>query len=549
MRAPMRSLKPSLLARWAIPLLLLATGYGGFSPSCQSAHEYANEIATTGDLNDLVWRSMDAGAPPQWSPDGRHIIFTEGGGLSPNADHISSNNEITGEIYRVASDGSDLQLILAGEGPDEIFHSPRISPDGTRIVYVTTRHEVSREEAEESVHNRRNFEVETALLDGTDRRRLTENYVQDTRPLWSPDSSSIAFYTGESAGWSHSNLEGTGIYTMAMDGSDRELIFPREPVDLAWLTDMDPVVSYWDEREDTFVLQRTVPDRESVAPGGSIDLDADDDDLAPLRWSGRLAGPTWSPDGKHITFIAQSAYARFISDSGATRQLYAVYAPPTLYTANADGSDLTPVFSSSAVIIDEQFHIVDPIANVQTAGIPPLGASPVWSPDGRKIAFLRYVDSYVLGDLAKDYHVVGSPGLGLYEIGIDGSGLREIAIIDVQEELYKGELSWSPDGKSLLLSSIGGRSIPSEIHIVRVDGSAPRLDALGLDAFWSPDGSRIAVLDSSSPDGYPLYRVDRLYTMAPDGTDIQWIVERAEDGELRAVNQVEKNCFLLLFCR
>ena len=36
--------------------------------------------------------------------------------------------------------------------------------------------------------------------------------------------------------------------------------------------------------------------------------------------------------------------------------------------------------------------------------------------------------------------------------------------------------------------------------------------------------------------------------MAPDGTDIQVIVERDEDGELRAVNQVEKNCFLLLFC-
>ena len=34
----------------------------------------------------------------------------------------------------------------------------------------------------------------------------------------------------------------------------------------------------------------------------------------------------------------------------------------------------------------------------------------------------------------------------------------------------------------------------------------------------------------------------------PDGTDIQVIVERDEDGELRAVNQVEEKCFLLLFC-
>ena len=549
MKTLKRFQKQGLLARWAfLGLVLVMASSAGFFLSCLSAHERANEIARTGDLNDLVLKSMDAGAPPQWSPDGRHIIFTDGGGLVPNEAHISGNDEITGEIYRVTFDGSDLQLILAGEGPDEVFHSPRISPDGTRIVYVTTRHEVSREEAEESAHNRRNFEVETALLDGTDRRRLTENYVQDTRPLWSPDGSSIAFYTGDSAGWTHSNVEGTGIYTMAMDGTDQKLIFPRMPVDLAWLTDMDPVFTYLDEREDTLVLQRTVPDRESIAPGGSTDLDADDDDLAPLRWSGRLAGPTWSPDGKHITFIAQSAYARIISDSGATVHLYSIHAPPTLFTANADGSDLTPVFSSSAVIIDEQFHIVDPIANIPPEGIPPLGASPVWAPDGRKIAFLRYVDSYVLDDLAKDRHVVRSPGLGLYEIGIDGSGLREITIIDTHE-LYTGELSWSPDGKSLLLSTIVEESIPSEIHVIRADGSLPRIDAPGLDASWSPDGSRIAVIDSSFPHEYPLYRVDRLYTMSPDGTDIQVIVERAEDGELRAVNQVEKNCFLLLFCR
>ena len=200
--------------------------------------------------------------------------------------------------------------------------------------------------------------------------------------------------------------------------------------------------------------------------------------------------------------------------------------------------------------MDEVFHIVDPIANIQTAGIPPLGAWPVWSPDGTKIAFLRYVDSYVLDDLGKDYHVVGSPGLGLYEIGIDGSGLREIAIIDTHE-LYYGELSWSPDGKLLLFSSIGVESIPSEVHVIRVDGSVPRLTTPGLDASWSPDGSRIAVIDSSSPHEYPLYRIERVYTMAPDGTDIQVIVERDEDGKLRAVNQVnqvEKSCFLLVFC-
>ena len=521
---------PSLLARWAILGLILAIGSSAGFPLCSAG---PNEISKDNHLNTITLRGMDTTARPQWSPDGRHIIFTNGGGVS---DYVFSAGpgQITSEIYRVTADGSDLQLILVGEGPDEIVHSPRISPDGAQLVYVTTRHEVSEEEARKDLRIRRNFEIETAALDGTERRRLTENHVQDTRPVWSPDGSSIAFYRGQSGGLRFSNKAGTGIYTMAADGSDLELVFPRKPSDLITLSDMDPYFVYGHE----FVLQRTLPD------GTSIDPDA----LALTEYSGRLAGPTWSPDRKRIAFIAEIGYQQIIPDNGTTPPL-AIGFPPTLYTANADGSDLTPVFSSTTTIVDNRIHTID---QLPTSYVPNRSASPVWSPDGMKIAFLRYVDDHLLDNLAEDQHVVGSPGFGLYEIGVDGSGLREIAILGTNRR-YTGELSWSPGGKSLLLSTVGlstyGRmSTPSQIHVIRIDGSVPLLTALGRDASWSPDGSRIAVVDSSSPYASPVYHVNRLYTMAPDGTDIQVIVERDEEGELRAVNQVEENCFLLLFC-
>ena len=521
----MRFLNSRLLVRWAILGLILAMGSS--AEICLITDP--NEISQDNHLNDITLRGMETAARPQWSPDEQYIIFTNGGGLNDDI-FPARPDEITGEIYRAASDGSDLQRILASGDPDEIVHSPIISPDGTRIVYVTTWHKVSEEESRESVHNRRNFEIETSLLDGTDRRRLTEDYMQDVLPLWSPDGSSIAFIRTVPGGWP----PGTpGIYTMAVDGSEQELIFPQEPANLAALCDMDPIFTYG----DPIVLQRTLPDGVSTVP----------DNLALAEGSGRLAGPTWSPDGSRMAFIAQIGCKLVNSDDGTTPYL-TIHGPPTLYTANADGSDLTPVFSSSTVIIDNRFHTADPIADR-----PHRGASPVWSPDGKKIAFLRYVDNNLLDDLAEDQHVTGNPGLGLYEIGADGSGLREIAIIDDTYKRRTGELSWSPDGKLLLMSTIGETSrrgsIPSEIHVIPVDGSAQRLTAIGLDASWSPDGSRIAVSDSSSPNEYPLYRVDRLYTMAPDGTDIQWIVERDEDGELRAVNPPadEESCFLF-FC-
>ena len=541
----MRSRKPRPLARWTTPLLLLATGYGGF-PVC------ALDPNDIGYLDSEIYGGIVSSPPLQWSPDGRHIIF-----------------EDSGEIYRVTSDGSDLQLILESEGPNEVFNSPRISPDGTRIVYITTRHEVTREEAEESTHNQRNFEIETAQLGGTDRRRLTESYRQDTNPVWSPDGSRIAFMKFGSGSWPR---DYPGIYTMAADGSDQKLILPQEPIDFdvfpntySWTywdlpaetqehilrdtPDFDVLAipktlgwAYWDETSETFVPQQRVPNREMIASDEGIASGAADDLYLTTSFF-YDAGAVWSPDGKKIAFTGTIEFTRYfyLAPDYPSGEVSGASIPQALYTVNADGSDLTPVFSPSTVGDD------------QTRTVYPLSTQLTWSPDGRRIAFLWYVDDYWLDNLAEYRHVVGSPGFGLYEIGVDGSGLRKIAVIDTNKP-NTGALSWSPEGSSLLLSTIGyfrssRLGAPSQVHVVRVDGSVPRLTALGLDASWSPDGSRIVVIGNSSPNA--LYLVDRLYTMAPDGTDIQWIVERDEDGELRAVNQVnqvEKSCFLLVFC-
>ena len=537
MRAPMRSLKPSLLARWAILGLLLAIGS---SPGI--CFPDPNDI---GYLGFEVYDGIVSSPPLQWSPDGQHIIFAD-----------------SGEIYLVTSDGSDLQLILESEGSNEVSNSPRFSPDGTRIVYITTRHEVSEEDG-----FRRNYEIESSLVDGTDRRRLTESYRQDTNPVWSPDGSRIAFMKFGSGSWPR---DYPGIYTMAADGSDQKLILPQEPIDFdvfpntySWTywdlpaetqehilrdtPDFDVLAipktldwAYWDETSETFVPQQRIQHPEAIASDeGAASAAADDLYLTTSFFYD--AGAVWSPDGKKIAFTGTIDFKQyFYIRDYRSGEVSGASIPRALYTVNADGSDLTPVFSPSTVGDD------------QTRTVYPLSTQLTWSPDGRRIAFLWYVDDYWLDNLAEHRHVVGSPGFGLYEIGVDGSGLRKIAVIDTNKP-NTGALSWSPDGSSLLLSTIGyfrsGRlRAPSQIHIVRMDGSAPRIDAPGLDASWSPDGSRIAVIDSSSPHEYPLYRIERVYTMAPDGTDIQVIVERDEDGELRAVNQVEKSCFLLVFC-
>jgi Tol biopolymer transport system component len=67
---------------------------------------------------------------PDWSPDGEWIVFATNPLFSFNFDPVVSN------LYRMRSDGSDMEQLTFYETPDLRANQPRYTPDGKWIIFI-----------------------------------------------------------------------------------------------------------------------------------------------------------------------------------------------------------------------------------------------------------------------------------------------------------------------------------------------------------------------------------------------------------------------------
>lgn len=205
---------------------------------------------------------------------------------------------------------------------------------------------------------------------------------------------------------------------------------------------------------------------------------------------------------------------------------------PDIYSICPDGTNLTQLTN-------------DPAADVD----------PVWSPDGRRIAFASFrtgSSQVYLMDANGDSHTqltfefendkpVWLPNQSQIAFRTnDGKGFWWWQIIDTAThettrfsepsfDHFFQTLSWSPDGQQIAYMSLveqaqrnGGSS---QIHIRSIDGSndiALTNDIwANIKPLWSPDGEKIAFL--SERDGN--YNIFALYVMDSDGGNVQRLSE------------------------
>jgi Tol biopolymer transport system component len=213
-------------------------------------------------------------------------------------------------------------------------------------------------------------------------------------------------------------------------------------------------------------------------------MDADGSD--PVRITNDPAqdlSPAWSPDGTKIAFVTDRA------DDPST-----FFRETDVYVANADGSG-EPTNLTDGAQYDTRFD-----------------ASPAWSPDGKRMAFVAHVRDPSSGCLNRE----------IFAASVDGSGTPE-RITRVGESdpdcigIFAVSPDWSPNGTEIAYSS-GAPYFGSAIYIIGADGSGERKVA-NIQSTAGP---------ASAPDGEPSW--------SPDGSQIVYWADRFEVLEIFAVN-------------
>ena len=322
-------------------------------------------------------------------------------------------------VMALANEPSDLLTV------SDVFHletvsDPRISPDGTKIVYVRQFADIMTDKYYSNLW--------IINFNGSNNRPLTTGNFSDSSPRWSPDGSRLIFI---------SNREGSSqIHTRWMDSGQVAKLtsLQHAPRGISWSPDGKQIAftSFVPGKSPNLINMPAAPKGAKWADSAK--------EIDQLVY--RFNGPGYLPNGYSHVFVmsAEGGTARQITSgdfhhggapfrSGGPAQWSADGKSIIISANRREDAHLEPLDSEVY-----EFSIADGSVKALTNRKGPDDAASV-SPDGKYIAYTGFDDRYQGYQITK-----------LYLMNRDGSGSR---ILTDELDRRVRNIQWSPDGKGL----------------------------------------------------------------------------------------------------
>jgi tricorn protease len=405
-----------------------------------------------------------------WSPDGKWIYF------SSAARDIGYS-----DIYRVAPTGGTPMQVSADRYTNEYFSAP--SPDGSTLAFSAR----GIANGQWWRHGRSHIdESEIWLKRGDAYEKVTDSASKNLWPMWGANGTRL-FYVSDRSGseniWSQTvgapakaltDFKDGRVLWASISSDGKQIVFERN-------------FKIWQVSTDGGKAVQMPIMLRGAASGPLTDR---------VNMSTQIRELTLSPDGKKVAVVSRGeVFAASAKDGGDAVRVTTTLAPESQVAWSRDSRSL--VYASER---NEKMQLFQYDFGTQTeTQLTTKGNdySPVFSPDGRSIAFIRDAQFLMV------YDVVGRSERQAAKFYTDAPPL-----------IGNDSVVWSPDNKWLafISNSPQTRSYANVWAVPASGGTAQPISFLANSnsgtVTWSPDGSYILFDTNQRTEQTSIARVD-----------------------------------------